>query len=132
MRWEMPPRSSGSRREPVPTQTPTTTERTCGIRSVRTRMPLGRTLLRCASVTGCLSPRLLELLAVGQRGLLAQGHLPRQSHLAVAVDLDDLDQDLVALGQDVDHRADAVLGDLRDVEQSLGVGDDLDEGPKLD
>ena len=46
IRWEMPPRGSGSWREPVSTHTPTATERTCGIRSVRMRMPFGRTLLR--------------------------------------------------------------------------------------
>ena len=46
MRWEIPPRSSGSTREPVSTHTPTATERTCGIDSVTRRMPLGRTALR--------------------------------------------------------------------------------------
>src|SRR5262245_59127162 len=107
MRWEIPPRSSGSRREPVPIQIPTATERTWGMRSVRMRMPLGRTLLRCASVTRGRHRRLLELLAISKRGLVAQGHLPGQPHLAVAVDLDDFHQHLVALGQDVGHRADA-------------------------
>ena len=46
MRCEMPPRSSGSTREPVSTQTPTATDRTCGIASVTRRMPFGRTLFR--------------------------------------------------------------------------------------
>ena len=46
IRWDTPPRASTSWREPVSTHTPTATERTCGMRSVRMRMPLGRTLLR--------------------------------------------------------------------------------------
>ncbi len=46
IRWEMPPRASGSAREPVSTQIPTATERTCGMVSVTRRTPLGRALLR--------------------------------------------------------------------------------------
>ncbi|OGL15434.1 MAG: hypothetical protein A3F92_13685 [Candidatus Rokubacteria bacterium RIFCSPLOWO2_12_FULL_71_22] len=46
IRWDMPPRLSGSWREPVSTQTPTATDRTCSIRSVTTRMPFARTLFR--------------------------------------------------------------------------------------
>src|SRR5437667_101124 len=46
IRWEMPPRSAASLREPVSTQMPTATERTCSIRSVTTRIPLGSTLFR--------------------------------------------------------------------------------------
>src|SRR5262249_24299783 len=45
MKCEMPFRSEGSRREPVRIQMPTETERTCGIRSVMTTRPLGRTSL---------------------------------------------------------------------------------------
>src|SRR5262245_25783866 len=129
IRWEIPPRSSGSQREPVPTQMPTATDRTCGIRSVRMRMPLGRTPRRYSSITGDRRASLLELLAIGQGRLLAQRDLPRQAHLAVAVDLDDLDQHLVPLREDVAHRANAVLRDLGDVQEALGVGDDLDERP---
>src|SRR5262245_19009165 len=99
IRSDMPPRSSGPWRDPVSTQTPTATERTWGIRSVSTRMPLPRTLLRWSSVTGRVGGvGILELLAVGQRRLLAQGHLPGQTHLAVAIDLEDLHQHLVAVG----------------------------------
>src|SRR5438132_101730 len=42
IRWDIPPRFSDSWREPVSTQTPTATERTCSMRSVTTRMPLAR------------------------------------------------------------------------------------------
>ena len=73
----------------------------------------------------------LELLLFRQRGLIAQRGLPRQAHLAVAVDLDDLDHHDVALGEDVADGADAVLGDLRDVQQPLRARDHLDEGAEL-
>jgi hypothetical protein len=97
------------------------------------RMPLGKTLLRQPPVRwGGGGLRVLQPLLVGQRGLVAQRHLPAQPHLAVAVDLDHLNQHLVALGQHVLDRADPGLGDLRDVEQPLGVGNDLDEGAELD
>src|SRR5207245_461879 len=91
-----PPRSSGSCREPVSTHTPTATDRTWGIRSVMTRMPLGRTLFRYSSVTGWIGRvGVFQLFLVGQSGLVAQRHLPAEPHLAVTVDLDDLDQHLV-------------------------------------
>src|SRR5436190_17595059 len=57
---------------------------------------------------------------------------PRQPDLAVAVDLDALDDHLVALRQHVLDRADPLLRDLGDVEQAIGAGDDLDERPDLD
>src|SRR6266850_1618526 len=134
MRWDIPPRLTASWREPVSTHTPTATERTCSMRSVTIRMPLGRNPLRYASITLRLSVprrvrrrRVLQLLLVGQRRLIAQRHLPAQSHFAIAVDLDDLDEHFVAFGQDVLDRADAVLRDLRDVQEPLGVGNDLDD-----
>src|SRR5437016_13061423 len=140
MRWDMPTRPSGSCREPVSTHTPPATDRTCSIRSVTTRMPLGGTLFRYPSLTGDrLSGAgrirrlwVLELFLVGQRRLLAQRHLAGEPHLAVAVDLDDLDEDLVPLGQHVLDRPDPTLGDLRDVQQPLRVGDDLHERAELD
>ena len=46
IRWEIPPRSSGSILEPVSTQMPTATERTQGSDSVTTRTPFGSTVLR--------------------------------------------------------------------------------------
>src|SRR5213083_2312329 len=140
MRWDMPARPSGSCREPVSTHTPTATDRTCSIRSVTTRMPLGGTLFRYPSLTGTAFSGarrirrlwVLELFLVGERRLLAQRHLAGEPHLAVAVDLDDLDEDLVTLGQHVLDRANPVLGDLRDVQEPLGVGDDLHERAVLD
>src|SRR5881396_2727029 len=98
MRWDMPARPSGSCREPVSTHTPTATDRTCSIRSVTTRMPLGGTLFRYPSLTGTAFSGarrirrlwVLELFLVGERRLLAQRHLAGEPHLAVAVDLDDL------------------------------------------
>src|SRR5438309_4259864 len=140
MRWDMPARPSGACREPVSTHTPTATDRTCSIRSVTTRMPLGGTLFRYPSLTGTAFSGarrirrlwVLELFLVGERRLLAQRHLAGEPHLAVAVDLDDLDEDLVTLGQHVLDRANPVLGDLRDVQEPLGVGDDLHERAELD
>src|SRR6266852_1065841 len=133
IRWDIPSRPSGSWRDPVSTQTPTATDRTWGIRSVMTRIPLGRTLLRYPSVTWRMGRvRVIQLFLVGQRGLIAQRHLPRQPHLAVVVDLDDLDQHLVALAEDILDGADARFGDLRNVEQALGIRDHLNERAELD
>src|SRR3989454_7489596 len=140
MRWDMPARPSGSCREPVSTHTPTATDRTCSIRSVTTRMPLGGTLFRYPSLTGTAFSGarrirrlwVLEVFLVRQRRLVAQRHLPAEPHLAVAVDLDDLDEHLIALGQHVLDGADAGLGDLRNVQEPLGVGDDLHERAELD
>ena len=39
MKWEMPPSSTGSSREPAAIQTPRATERTLSMRSVATRRP---------------------------------------------------------------------------------------------
>src|SRR5205809_3622515 len=140
MRWDMPARPSGSCRQPVSTHTPTATDRTCSIRSVTTRMPLGGTLFRYPSRTGTAFAGarrirrlwVLELFLVGERRLVAQRHLAGEPHLAVAVDLDDFHEDLVALGQHVLDRPDPVLGDLRDVQQPFRVGDDLHERAELD
>src|SRR5262245_34831711 len=132
MRWETPPRSSGSWRGAGSTLTPTATERTWPIRSQMTPTPFGSWLFSYASVTGRVRRvRVLELLSPAQSRLLAQGDLPAEPHLAVAVDLDDLDGHLVALAEDVLHAADAGLGDLRDVQQPLRVGNDFHEGAEL-
>src|SRR2546427_582345 len=111
----------------------------CSRMSVSRSTASGRCSLRYASITLRLSVprrvrrrRVLQLLLVGQRRLIAQRHLPAQSHFAIAVDLDDLDEHFVAFGQDVLDRADAVLRDLRDVQEPFGVGNDLDEGAELD
>src|SRR5262245_39168943 len=108
MRWEMPPRSSGSTRDPGSTQMPTATERTCGIASVTTRIPLGSTSLRyvtrrprdprpsASAGGGCDG----QLLALRHGGLLAERALARQPDLAVGVDLDCLHRDEIALGED--------------------------------
>src|SRR5438094_6104228 len=140
LRWARPRWPSGPCRGPASTHTPTATDRTCSIRSVTTRMPLGGTLFRYPSLTGTAFSGarrirrlwVLELFLVGERRLLAQRHLAGEPHLAVAVDLDDLDEDLVTLGQHVLDRANPVLGDLRDVQEPLGVGDDLHERAELD
>src|SRR5688572_17543454 len=58
--------------------------------------------------------------------------LARQADLAVAVDLDALDDDLVALVEHVLDGADALARDLADVEQAVGAGHDLDERADLD
>src|SRR5262245_14343899 len=132
IRWETPPRSSGSWREPVSTQIPTATERTWPIRSEMTRIPFGSRLFSYSSVTGRIRRvGVFELLAPAQGRLLTQGDLPAEPHLAVAVDLDDLDGDLVTFAEDVLHAADAGFGDLRDVQQPLRVGDHFHKGAEL-
>ena len=50
---------------------------------------------------------------------------------AVAFDAEDLDQNLVAFTELVLYVLHAVLGDLADVQQSVGAGEDLDEGAEL-
>src|SRR6266705_3301642 len=98
-----------------------------------TRMPFGRTLFRYSSVTRWIARvGVLQLFLVGQRRLVAERHLAAEPRLAVAVDLDHLDQHVVALGEDVVDGADPRVGDLGDVEQPLGVGNDLHEGAELD
>src|SRR5262249_9149507 len=94
MRWEMPPLLSASTRDPVSTQIPTATDRTCGMASVTTRMPFGSTSFRCVtsgvlrSGAGGGRGRDRELLALGDRGLLPQRALAREPDLAVWIDLD--------------------------------------------
>ena len=56
----------------------------------------------------------------------------RQTNLAVAIDLDALHDDFVALGENIFDGADALLRHFGDVEQAIGAGDDLDERPDLD
>src|SRR5712691_7300710 len=73
----------------------------------------------------------LQLLLVGESGLVTQRLLSRQPDLAVGVDLDRLDQHLVALGEHVADGADARLRDLRDVQETFGSLHDLDEGAEL-
>src|SRR5262252_4454543 len=144
IRWEMPPRSTGSTREPVSTQMPTATDRTQCSDSVTTRTPFGNTGLRYASAPlVSLTPRLgtasgagsgrgdLQLLLVGQRLLVPKRLLAGEPDLAVAVDLDHLHENLVALGEHVAHRANARLGDLGDVEQPFRALHDLDEGAEF-
>src|SRR2546430_15318982 len=102
-------------------------------------MSLGRMLFRYPSLTGDrLSGAgrirrlwVLELFLVGQRRLLAQRHLAGEPHLAVAVDLDDLDEGLVPLGQHVLDRPDPTLGELRDVPQPLRGWDGLPQSAQL-
>src|SRR3989441_1049996 len=132
MRWDMPARPSGSWREPGSTQTPTATPRTWGIRPVTMRMPFGSRLFRYSSVTGRVRRvGVPEPFLLGQRRLLAERDLAREPHLTVAVDLDHLDGDLVAFAQHVLDGADTRLGDLRDVQQPLGIGNHFDERAEL-
>src|SRR5262249_36615313 len=132
MRCEMPPRSSGSAREPVSTQMPTATERTWGMASVTTRSPFGRISLRQATRSpGRLGRRDRQLFSLGHRRLILERNLAREPDLPVRVDLDHLDRDHVVLAQDVRHSPYARVRDLRDVEQPLGARHDLDERAEL-
>src|ERR1022692_2214362 len=69
--------------------------------------------------------RLRQLLA-----LLAQNSLAAELDL-VAFERQNLDQNLVAFLQLVAHFAHAVLGDLADVQQAVGAGEDLDESAEI-
>jgi hypothetical protein len=50
---------------------------------------------------------------------------------AVALDAQNLDEDLIAFAKFVFDVFDAMLGDFADVEQAVGAGEDLDEGSEL-
>src|SRR5690606_33418678 len=65
----------------------------------------------------------IALFAFGEREELAT----RQPDLAVALDADDLDLDLLALGEDVRRGLGPLVRHLRDMEERLGVRQDLDE-----
>ncbi len=67
--------------------------------------------------------RALAFIALGQREQLA----PREPDLAVAVDAEHLDLDGVALLEHVLDPLDARVRHLRDVQQAVGAGQDLDE-----
>src|SRR5579872_6968552 len=69
---------------------------------------------------------LLQLLA-----LFLQNSLAAQLDL-VAFERENLDQDLIAFFQLVPDILDPVLGDLTDVQQSVGAGEDLDKSPEID
>ena len=58
MKWETPAQAARSNREPTLTQSPIATERTCGMRSVRTTMPFGRTSLAKSASTFPMAPSL--------------------------------------------------------------------------
>src|SRR5439155_7111643 len=63
--------------------------------------------------------------------LHAEGFLARETDLPVAVDVDHLDEHLVALLDDVGHLLHALLGELGDVHEAVDAGEDLDERPEL-
>ena len=69
----------------------------------------------------------LALFPLGEREQLAA----RQANLALAVDRDDLHLDLVALLEHVLDALDALVRDLGDVHEAVGVRQDLDEGAEV-
>src|SRR4029453_9822066 len=66
----------------------------------------------------------------GGSGLLEQG-LSADAYLPRRIDVDDFYEHLFALSELVSHILDAVVGNLRDVQESVGSGHDLDEGAKI-
>src|SRR5216683_1225227 len=80
---------------------------------------------RRTGVASAASRRFLLLFA----GFADEG-LARQADL-VALDGENLDEDLVAKLQLVANVADAVLGDFADVQEAVGAREELDEGAKL-
>src|SRR5262249_5740639 len=100
---------------------PTVTEGRSGNASERTRMPLASRSIRIA-----LAVRLLVAT------LLLERLLPGQPDLARLVDLENLDGDDLALLDDVGDLADPFIRQLRDVDEPVGPGEDLDEGSEVD
>src|SRR5689334_20715895 len=100
---------------------PTVTEARSGSRSERTRTPLSR---RVACMRLVL--RLLVLPLLLERLLAGETDLPR------AVDLEDLYRDHLALLEDVRDFSDPFVRQLRDVDETVGAGEDLHEGTEVD
>jgi len=74
-KWESPASEGVSCLEPEFTQTPTDTERTCGISSVMTRRPFGSELRRTPSMTASFGLDDCEPNAL-KTSRLARVHLP--------------------------------------------------------
>src|ERR1035441_8816196 len=97
-----------------------------GKRTGRLRARLGR----IAKSMQLLPSRSLLLGLRQLLALLAQHGLAAELDL-VAFERQNLDQNLVAFLQLVAHFAHAVLGDLADVQQAVGAGEDLDESAEI-
>src|SRR5713101_9336522 len=98
---------------------PTVAEGMPGTSSESRRSPLASTV-RCT-----ISVLPLRTLAVLLHFTLAQ------TNLALAIDLQHLDHDLVAFSEYVGHSAHATSPDLRDVQQTICPGENLDERAKV-
>src|ERR1051325_11659200 len=66
-----------------------------------------------------------------RRALILQQRFAAQPYFTSWIDIDHLDEDLFAFLQFVPDVLDAVIGDLRHVEQPVGARHDLDEGAKI-
>jgi hypothetical protein len=64
--------------------------------------------------------------------LFAEHGFAGQLDLTLRVDIDDLHQHLIAFGQLALDVLDSVVGDLGNVDQAIGAGQDLHEGSKVD
>ena len=69
--------------------------------------------------------------SAGSARLRAEGLLAGEADLAALVDLEDFHHHLVALVQHVAHLGDALGRELRDVHETVGAGEDLDEGTEV-
>src|SRR5262245_14696735 len=67
----------------------------------------------------------------GLLGALLHGGLATQAHPSLGIDVDDLDQDLVAFVDLVLDLPDPLVGDLRDVDETFDARKDLDEGAEV-
>src|SRR5262249_2964453 len=85
------------------------------------------TVVTTRTTVATILTRRTRHIAFGHREQL----LARQTSLAVTLDADALDLDLLALFQPVRGVAAAVVGDFGDVEQRLVVRQDFDEGAEV-
>src|ERR1039457_6278116 len=90
-----------------------------------------RTVSRPARPWVLLRPDLLLGLSLRQLLALLLEHRPAAELDLVAFERQHLYQDLVALLEFIAHFADAVLGDLADVQQTVGPRENLDEGAEI-
>src|SRR5690349_7907337 len=101
-------------------------------RAVITRavFPEAALFARAAVVTAlavAVAEVILRLLFAALGALVLEHGLARQANLTRRVNVDDLDQQLLTFVQLVAHVADAVVGNLGNVQQAVGARQDFDE-----
>src|SRR5437016_1038769 len=141
MKCESPHCAAVSSREPCSTQRPIAADATPGISSETMRMPFASSVFSIPTSGRASAPAVARPVrgrcrrgwrrSAGSARLRAEGLLAGEADLAALVDLEDFHHHLVALVQHVAHLGDALGRELRDVHETVGAGEDLDEGTEV-